>query len=785
MQKGEYTVKPRKFLLWIVLKPWWSLLFVALLLGVLTPGIFKIHSMYSPRIWFAKDHAEIKKLDKFEKTFGNDQSISFGIHHPEGIFNEKMLRTVQSLTEDVWKLPDIIRVESMTNYNFIHSQGDEIIIDSLLPEDFEYTKENIDDLKERALTDEVVPDYYLSKDATLTLIHGYLKPSFDDEPAYQEIVRGAGKLVEKYKKQIPGIRIYTLGDASANDAFREISLADNQRMLPIMLAFIVLILLWMFRTMKSIVAPIILIGITVHFTFGALGYLNVTYNALLAAIPGVLFAICLADAVHILVSLYHFKAEGFNPKQSLLMSLTKNLQPTLLTSLSTAISFFSIMLTDIQPVKDLGLLAGIGTLAAWLFTYFFIGSFYAIMSKGEVTTPCVYHRDEDEVDSTVISKNISNKVAEWIDKYKKPIIIVFSVKFLLALAIALTAEVNSDPMKYFGKKVPIRVNYDFTATKMNGMRGIDMVIDSGKEDGIKDPAFLRKVDEFTTWMESDPEITNTKSALNIIKKMHQTLNNDDPKFHSIPDSQETVAEVLFLYQLGLPQGMDLNNQISIDNRKLRFRVVWTIETSRENELKADYLLSKSKEFGLNVDTGGNVPLYIQMNSQVVKSFFSSMTMAILLVSLLLLFVFKDLFISLLAMFPNVIPITIGAAVMAAFDIYLDIGTSIVCSVCLGIAVDDTIHFVSCYKNYRKNGLNPIESVKATFSITGKALVVTTFLLVVASEYSSSPTLFQTGILEFFAPLFCFMQSSPILSFCRRCFYFLTKRKNWQLRKTLL
>ncbi len=731
MKKGEYTVEPKPFIKWIVLNPKLSMLVVLITLAVLTPGIFKIHSMYSPRIWFGKDHAEIKKLNQFEKTFGNDQSITFALHNEKGVFNEETLRAISQLTDDVWKLPDIIRVESMTNYNFIDSSEDEINIDSLLPEDFEFTEENIKNLREKTMKDEVVPDYYISNDGTLALIHGYLKPSFDEEPAYAEIVEGADALVKKYEKDHPDFHIYTIGDASANDAFRRISINDNKVMLPIMFTFIILLMFWMYRTFKSIILPIILIGITIQVTYGVLGYLDITYNALLSAIPGILLAICIADSVHILTSIHHYKAEGFNGKQSLLMSLTKNLQPTLLTSISTTISFFSITITDIQPVSDLGLTAGIGTLFAWFFTYFFIGGLYSFLAKGEISTPCVYYKDDTgEEDTAIVSKVFARHAAEWVNKYKTWIVVLFAIKLVATVMIALTGEVNSDPMKYFGKQVPIRKNYDFTATKMNGMRGIDLVIDSGKEDGIKSPEFLKKVDAFSKWLESEPEVTNTKSALDIIKKMHQTLNNNDSKFHSIPDRQETVAEVLFLYQMGLPQGMDLNNQISLDNRKLRYRVIWKIETSKESEAKSKYILEKAPDFGLSVDTGGNVPIYIQMNTQVVKSFFSSMTMAIGLVSLLLLFVFKDLFLAGLAMFPNIIPLTMGAAVMALAGIYIDIGTSMVCSVCLGIAVDDTIHFVSSYKNYRANGLDAYEAIIETFSITGKALVSTTMLLVI-------------------------------------------------------
>jgi len=174
----------------------------------------------------------------------------------------------------------------------------------------------------------------------------------------------------------------------------------------------------------------------------------------------------------------------------------------------------------------------------------------------------------------------------------------------------------------------------------------------------------------------------------------------------------------------------LNNQFSVDNRYMRMRVIWDIETSKEAENKSKFIVLHSKNFNLNVDTGGNVPIYTQMNTQVVSSFFKSMTMAIILVSILLLFVFKDFFLAFLAMFPNVIPLTLGAAIMATFNIYIDIGTSIVTSVCLGIAVDDTIHFISSYKNCRQSGMNAYNAVLETYSITGKALAATTLLLFV-------------------------------------------------------
>ena len=714
----------------IVNNPLKSIVVFIFILAILLPGIFKIKSRWSPRMWFDKDHQEIIKLDEFEQKFGNDQSVIIAIHNKEGVFNLNTLKVVAEITDKLWAVKDIMRVESMTNYNHIFSKEDDIIIEPLVDEEVPFTEKYLALTKKRALADEIIPDYFLARDGTLTIIHGIMKPSFAGEPDYIQIIAGVRKMIKPYQEVNKDIDFFILGDAGANDSFREVSISDNKKVMPFMFAFIIILLALMFRSWWAVIIPKGLAILTIAATFGFLGHLGITYNSMLAAVPGILLAICIADSVHVLVTYFHYMGEGQKSKDALIYSLTKNFQATLLTSVSTAISFFSITMTDILPIKSLGLLAGIGTLIAWLFTYLFIGTTFSFLSNFMDSKELKGFGKKENKDKKGPSIITAQNIINWINKHKKIIIILFSIQFFSSVYIATKNEVNSDPMKYFSNRVPIKIGYDFTATKIDGLRGLDLVIDSGKEDGVKDPVFLNRVDQYVNWMLSEKEIIKVKSVLDIIKKMHRTLNSDDEKFYTIPDNQKTVAEVLFLYTMGLPQGMDLNNQFSVDNRYMRMRVIWDIETSKEAENKSKFIVLHSKNFNLNVDTGGNVPIYTQMNTQVVSSFFKSMTMAIILVSILLLFVFKDFFLAFLAMFPNVIPLTLGAAIMATFNIYIDIGTSIVTSVCLGIAVDDTIHFISSYKNCRQSGMNAYNAVLETYSITGKALAATTLLLFV-------------------------------------------------------
>lgn len=722
----------------IVTKPYKALglFFISLLLFL--PGIFSIESKWSPRIWFDEDHPEIHKLNRFEQQFGSDTFISLGFYHPDGVFKNSVLKKIYQATEEMWQVKDVIRVESISNYNMIRAEEDDIIINPFL-EDFNgdsqeastLTPEALTKLKNDALNDDVLPDFFLSKDSTYTILYAYLIPGLGGkEPDFSEAVAQTRKLVQKYEGD--GLKIFMTGPAAGNDAFREVSASDNIKLIPFMFFFIILLLFLQFRSFSTIILALGLVGTTIGVTFGAMGHLGIIFNSLLAAIPGVLLAICIADAVHIFTSYFYFRDLKYHSLDALKLSLIKNFQPTLLTSISTGISFLSITHTDIAPIRDLGVLSGFGTLMAWLFTYLIIGPIMAILSprldKIPVKTFEFYKFFKKEMSAT--RKRASSRLmANLINKFRWPIMLTFVVITGVSVYIAIQNEVNSDPMKYFHHSVPIRKAYDFTGTKLDGLRGIEFVVDSGKPEGIKEPEFLRKLDRFMNWMVADEDITRVRSVREIIKKMNQTLHQNKEDEYRIPDSSAAVGQLLFLYTVGLPQGMDLNNQFTLDNRYLRIKVSWKIETSKESELKRDFLLKKAKDFGLSMITGGNAPIYLSMNQKVVETFFSSMAMALCLVSLLLFVVYRDIFISLMAMLPNVIPLIFGGALMELLDKPIDIGTSIVSTVCLGIAVDDTIHFVSSYKQYRQQGLGAIEAITETFLVTGKALIITTVLLV--------------------------------------------------------
>lgn len=717
---------PRAFAGFIVGNPKKLLLLFFLILAIGAPFLFQIKTGWSQRVWFDKEHPLIQQMDQFEKFFGSDEYVSIVISRKDGIYNPKTLKLIRDITDEMWQVSEIIRVESLTNVNIIKGEGEDIIINPLVPSDYQGTDEEIKKIKKNSNENRDVTRFYVNEQSTVTIVNAGVRPTFEEEAKYKIVVRESEKVIEKYQG-IDGTKVEVLGSVAANNAFREVSANDSINLIPLMLFLMLSLLFWQFRSKLSLIMPFGLIASTVGITFSFMGMLGIVYNSLLGAIPGILFAISIADTVHILTAYYHFNRNGLDAKDSILYSLTKNFAPTLLTSVSTAISFFSLSISEIAPIRDLGILSGIGTLFAWIFTYVFIGTTIVLVSK---------KLDEKAKTKKVKVKDVGmtlpkRKIIQCIDIYRWPIVGLFILLTGSFLYIGLQNEVNSDPIKYFSESTPLRQSYDFVHKEMDGLRGLELMIDSGRVDGIKDPVFLNKLEKYQDWLLSDQRVTRTQSFKEVVKKMHQVLMGGDKKEYRIPDIQQTIAESLFLYTLGLPQGTSINHLFSSDNRYMRMKLVWTIEKSKESSEFAKKLEKVAKEdFDLNVRVAGNGPIFLEINDLVVISFFKSMGLALLLVSLLLLFIYRDLVMAISSLFPNIIPLCFGAGLMVILGKYIDIGTSIVCTVCVGIAVDDTIHFISSYKQYRKDGLHAYSAIEKTYAVTGLALVTTTMLLVI-------------------------------------------------------
>lgn len=702
------------FIDFILNKPKTTLLIGFISTILFTIGGTYIKSSYTARIWFDEDFPQIVALDNYEKRFGGDQVVAVGIYTKSDLLSKQNLKLIGDITEKLWQLKDVIRVDSLSNYNNITADGDDIDIVPLIddPIDEKKIKKDIEGIDE-------IKNYLISKNLKFALVYAQMKPLFGKNPNYVKVMKELKEMIAPYEND--DTKFIMTGNVSVTYAFREIADSDNKKIIPFMFGFIFLLLIFFFRSVGGVITPLIVSLFTIASVFGFMGHTGIVFNNILSAVPGVLLAICLADTVHVMSTFYFKLNEGNSIYESLYYSLHKNFLATILTTITTAVSFFTISFTELIPIRDLGILAGTGTILAWFYTFLFLPPIFMMLPEKFVRMMW-NAKNAKTVEQSTFSKIIWN--------FKIPIIVIFVVLFGGSLYMATKNEVNSDPLKYFAEDTQLKKDYAFTKKHIDGLRGIEIQIDSGEADGIKDPKFLNSAQDFFNELRKDPKIILISSILDPLKKMNQQLNGGDKKFHTIPDSKEAVAESLLLYTMGLPPNQGIENFVSMDNRYIRMVLKWEVETSRDSIAKNKEIHDTAKKYGLKTSTGGYFPIYSSVNTKVVESFFKSMGMAIILVSIIILIVFRDPLLAFLAMMPNIIPLTFGAAFMAFNKIYIDIGTSIVSAICLGIAVDDTIHFITHYVLNKKKYNNTFKALNETFLSTGKALILTTILLVV-------------------------------------------------------
>lgn len=719
-KKSGLTYKISAF---VVEHPKKLLLFSVFFILAFIPGLLSFNEKYDVRIWFRETDPQIERLNAFERHFGNDENLVIAMYSESGIFDEQSMKTLYELTEKAWLIPEVLRVDSLTNYSDTYGEGDEIFIEPFIKEgpwDSSYLAQR----SERAANHRVLPDYLISKDGKSAMVFARLVPTLQGSPNYQLIVKGARELIASLKEKDPEAQFHLIGEAAVNDAFREVSWNDSEKIIPLMFALIIIYMLLTFRSISATLLPLTLIGTSILITFGLCFYLGMHYNQILSILPGILVAISIADSVHLIVTYLQFRGMGHETKAAGLYAIQKNLIPTFLTSVSTMIGFWSLMITDLVPIRQMGLLAGVGTGVAWILTI-------TMIAPGMMLAPIKVSGHFKIFSKDQTPRPWALKAASLLERGSFLIVLLFFGLSGFSLWYGSKVEVNSNPYEYFSDHIPLKRANEFVKEVFGGNAGPEFVFETGTPDGIKDPEFLARVNQLKNWLDSKSYINKTVDIIDIIKETHQALNAGNPEFYKIPPEREGIAQELFLYTMSLPQGMDLNNRMTLDNSSMRMSILWSVFDTRGWLAHVDEIEHKMKELGIEGHATGKFLLFQRMMDYVVMTFLQSITMAMILIALLMMLLLRSFKLGLLSLFPNILPLTFGAAFMYFAQIDLNIGSSLVASVCLGIAVDDTIHFLTNYYRLRSEGHSITETIARVFTYTGSALFITTIILVSA------------------------------------------------------
>jgi len=702
------------------------LLSVLLMLGA-GFGMKNLSMTSDYRYFFGKDNPQRLAFEKLQDVYSKEDSVFISITPKSGdVFNPTTLKAVAQLTEDSWKLPFSTRVDSVTNFQHTEAQEDDLIVEKLLTDNEASGLVNINDerlakIKKIALNEPLLAGRIISKDSKVTGINVRISLPGKSPMEVPNVAAAVRKLTTEFEKKHPGHKIHLSGLAMMNNAFNEAGMSDMMTLTPIMYGVILIVMFLLLRTISSVLATFIVIMFSIVTGMGLAGWVGIPISPPSSIAPTVIVTLAIADSVHILKSFLTFMKRGMSKAESLVSAVRVNFQPVFLTSFTTVIGFLSLNFSDTPPFHDLGNITAFGVTGAFLYSIFLLPAIMYILP--------VKVKVEDEKEE--LSK--MTKLADWIVERKGKVVLatIFITVFLGAQIPKI--KLNDQFVQYFDDSIQFRTDAEYVMENLNGIYSINFDLKAGESQGISDPAFLKKVDEFAKWYRTVPGVTHVNTITDIFKRLNMNMHADDKTYYKLPESRELAAQYLLLYEMSLPYGLDLNNQVDVDKSATRFIVtlgdletaeILAIAKKGEKWLK-DYAPEKMQTIA-----SSPAIMFSYITIRNVKSMFWGTLLAFGLITIVLMFSLKSFKYGLISLLPNVIPAILAYGVWS-----LTVGTAgfaiaVVTSVTIGIVVDDTVHFLSKYVRAKREGHSTThQAIRYSFSNVGIALVVTSIILV--------------------------------------------------------
>ncbi|HBL56256.1 MAG TPA: hypothetical protein DDZ36_10410 [Deltaproteobacteria bacterium] len=505
---------------------------------------------------------------------------------------------------------------------------------------------------------------------------------------------------------------------------------------------LIAVVLWiLFRSFSAVVWPLVIIIVTLLWVVGLIGWTVETMSMMLNIIIFLVLAIGVADTVHILSGYLFFRNHGESHEEALRSVFRKTALACMLTSITTMIGMFSLLLVPIKPIQSFGLFSGIGVFIAFLLTVFVLPlmldlwSPYAKNPKASLTKK--KHRLDDDGQRMHFVQSILRKVEPL--SYRFPLAVTLS--FVLAaviLAYGMTkVKIDTNMVNIIKEGQPMRTTYNLVDRFMGGSGSAEILVNTGKIDGLKDPRILNAMDDLQIFVKNEfPHlVTKSTSLVNISKDSFKALNEGQDSMYVIPDDPGILANTLFMFNNANPKerrrmvtddyslgriSVNLRNSGSQEYNDMIFRI-HNFADRRFAELKSDYPK-------LKVRVTGTLAMLSQMTDYISWSQVRSFGLALIVISLLLLLVFSSYRAGMVALLPNIFPVLTIFGIMGYLEISLDTDTLLVAPITIGIAVDDTIHFLTNYRAEVSKHGNIKEGIIKTFRETGQAITFTSIIL---------------------------------------------------------
>ncbi len=699
----------------------------AVLIGMSFFTFDRLYHDNSNENYFVEHDPNLLAFNRLLERFGETEYLVIGIPARAGdtdVFNADTINMIAELTEFLENHRHVTLVRSLSKYQYTHDDAGMMATDDLF-EDLSVLDDEpevLEQARQIMANEDLALGKLITEDFQHTQIVARNVYIADENQHKVDLVQETEQFIEEKAYKDRGFELYLSGDPYIGERFQTLTEHDMAWLNPAMGIIILAILVAVFRTVSGTLAPLVVILSTMVFVTAIQALVNFPFTAVNSALIPTVIILSIGTAVHVLVEFFQFRRDGMEPKVAVIKTVEDLFFPVLFTCVTTAIGFAALSVTELAPVREFAILAALSPLIIFLLT---MSTFPAVLSYISERPPS----NGASSHNSLIGRFLHN-LPDYISSHRYKLAVTGLAFAAFSIYSVTYIKVDANIANYFKQGSSVNAGLDYFNDHFKGISNFEIIVDSGEDEGIKNPEFLERVDALQARMQAYEETGVATSVVDFYKQINQALNEDNKDWFRLPTSREMAAQFLLLYENTGPDE-DLSDLKDFNNRFLRMQVpVLNMDESKATALINNVNTMLATDFSdLEIEVTGGIVMNNAQNVYVNQGMFKSFGIAILVIGICFLFLFRSFKYGAVALIPSIIPILLTGGLVSFAGITMDLGTMIVGAMTIGIAVDDSIHLMSRYLLMRERGHDVHSAIRHAMNTSGKAVLLTSIILV--------------------------------------------------------
>ena len=748
---------------WINVHPKRVILVMLLFFAILASNLVSIEVDTSTESFFSENDQTRITYNKFREQFGRDE-IVLALIHPKNVFDIEFLKKLKSFHEDLEaEVPHLDEVQSLINVTAMRGEGGDLIIEELMA-DWPDEDAEVMDLKDRVLRNKFYRNFLVSEDGQYTTVvvrsnafsdlgidldqEGILEEEFldEEETSFSDNEKSQLLTDEQNSEFVEAIK--SVADRHRNTDF-PIELGGSPVMvhdlnkamfkdMPVFvlasLGVIAILLLLLFRRLSGLLLPILTVILSMLTALGLLGLTGIKLTIVMQILPSILITVGIGYSVHLLVIYYRHLREHGDEGDAIAFAMGHSGLAILITSLTTAGGLLSFVPVKVAPVSDLGLYGAAGIMLCVFFTLVLLPALLSVLPKvkSAVVEEKLHFQERSQTRISFVDRALKS-CGNFAVNHPWKVIVVSTLIALISLFGATQLRFSHNPVAWLPDNHSLRNATDAINDHMKGSASIELVVERDEEDAVKDPEFMKRLDEFNRFSEGTSHnkivVGKSSSVVDVVKEINQVLNEDREEYYRVPMDRRMIAQELLLFENGGTD--DLENLVNTPYSKARvtLKTTWVDANQYSGllskiERKIEDMFGKEKSYVVT----GLIPIMVKTITFLMEGMLISYLIAAVVITLMMIILLADFRLGLWSMIPNFFPVLVGLGVMGMLDLPLDAMSILVGSIAIGVAVDDTVHFMHNFRRYQYIHQDIHLAVEKTLTSTGRAMLLTTIVL---------------------------------------------------------